>query len=46
MVASALYLASKLNKDDRTQRDIANTTGVIEVTIRKRSKEIAKAISF
>lgn len=40
IVASALYLASKIKNDYRTQRDIANATGVIEVTIRKRSKEI------
>lgn len=41
IVASALYLASQMNDDYRTQRDIANSTGVIEVTIRKVSKLIA-----
>jgi len=33
-----------MNNDYRAQREIANTTGVIEVTIRKRSKEIEKEL--
>ena len=40
IVASALYVASKVNGDSRTQREVANASGVIEVTIRKRSKEM------
>jgi len=40
IVASAIYLATKQNGDYRTQRDIANATGVLEVTIRKRCQEI------
>jgi transcription initiation factor TFIIIB Brf1 subunit/transcription initiation factor TFIIB len=45
IVASALYIASKLNGDSRTQREIANASGVIEVTIRKRSKEILELLN-
>ena len=40
IVASAIYLATKMNNDYRTQRDIANSTGVLEVTIRKMSNEL------
>lgn len=40
IVATAMYLATKYTGDYRTQREIANATGVIEVTIRKRAKEI------
>lgn len=46
LVASAIYLATLKTGDERTQRDIANATGVIEVTIRKRSKEIIKELSI
>jgi len=42
--ASALYLATKLNNDPRTQREIANATEVIETTIRKRSRELAEVL--
>ncbi len=40
IVAAALYIAAKENGEQRTQRQVANTTGVIEVTIRKQSKEL------
>lgn len=40
IVASALYIASKRNNKKLSQRKLANTLGIIEVTIRKRSKEI------
>ncbi len=46
IVASAIYLATILNNDPRTQREITNATGVIEVTIRKRSKEIADELGI
>ena len=45
ITASALYVAARTTNDDRTQRDIANATGVIEVTIRKRSKEIIDSLT-
>ncbi len=44
LVASALYLASKITNEGKTQREIANATGVIEVTIRKRSREIESVL--
>ncbi|MBN2880487.1 transcription initiation factor IIB family protein [Candidatus Woesearchaeota archaeon] len=44
LVASAIYLATRKTGEERTQRDITNATGVIEVTIRKRSKEIINLI--
>ncbi len=46
IVASALYLGTKLNDEYRTQREIANVAGVMEVTIRKRSKEIADVLEI
>lgn len=45
ITASALYIAAKETNDARTQRDVANATGVIEVTIRKRSKEIIDSLT-
>ena len=44
IVASAIYIASKMNNDNRTQREVANATGVLEVTIRKRSREMAELL--
>jgi transcription initiation factor TFIIB len=46
IVASALYVSSRINRDYRTQREVANATGVIEVTIRKRSMEIVESLEF
>jgi transcription initiation factor TFIIB len=46
IVASALYVACRENKDNRTQREIANATGVLEVTIRKRYKEALKSVNL
>ena len=40
IVATALYMASKINEEPRTQRDVANAVGVIEVTIRNATKLI------
>lgn len=40
ILAGAIYLAGKQTGEARTQRQIANTIGVIEITIRKMSKEI------
>lgn len=42
VVASALYLASKMNGIRLTQREVANAVGVMEVTIRQRYKEMAE----
>jgi transcription initiation factor TFIIB len=46
LVASAIYLASQMTGEEITQRAVANATGVIEVTIRKRSKEIVNELEF
>jgi len=46
IVATAIYLATKINNDPKTQREITNATGVIEVTIRKRSKEMMQEIEL
>lgn len=43
IVAAVLYLAAKETGEEKTQREIANTVGVIEVTIRKQSKELLRA---
>lgn len=45
ILAGAIYLAGKQTGERRTQRQIANTLGVIEITIRKISKEIQGIIS-
>lgn len=45
VVASALYLASKINEDYKTQREVANVTGVLEVTIRKMSKKMSEELN-
>ena len=45
IVASAIYLATKISGEIRPQREIANATGVIEVTIRKRSREISNYLN-
>ena len=40
LAAAALYVASLITGEKRTQREIANVVGVTEVTIRNRYKEI------
>ncbi len=46
VVASALYIASKLEGEDRPQKDIAETVGVTEVTIRKGYKDFVEALEL
>ena len=46
IVATALYIATKMNDDYRTQRDISNTIGIIEVTLRKRTREIMRFLNI
>jgi transcription initiation factor TFIIB len=41
MAAAAIYIATILTSERRTQRDIATVSGVTEVTIRNRYKEMA-----
>jgi transcription initiation factor TFIIB len=44
--AAAIYIASVLNNERKTQREIADAVGVTEVTIRNRYKEIAQALGI
>ena len=44
--AAAVYIASKLNGSSRTQREIADISGVTEVTIRNRYKEITSHLGI
>ena len=46
LAASALYVASTLSGEEKTQRDIARAAGVTEVTIRNRYKSLRTAIGF
>jgi len=40
MAAAALYIACVMNEERRTQKDLADASGVTEVTIRNRYKEM------
>lgn len=46
IAASAIYIAAILCDDKKTQKDIAEATGVTEVTLRVRYKEIAKELGI
>ena len=46
LAASALYVASTLEGEDKTQRDIAKAAGVTEVTIRNRYKNLRTALGI
>lgn len=46
ITASALYIASILCGERRTQRDIADVSGVTEVTIRNRYRELAEKLDI
>jgi transcription initiation factor TFIIB len=46
LAASALYVASMLSGEDKTQRDIAQAAGVTEVTIRNRYKNLRTALGI
>ena len=44
--AAAIYIASVLNGERKTQREVADVVGVTEVTIRNRYKEMAEALNI
>jgi len=44
--AAALYIASVLQDERRTQREVANIAGVTEVTIRNRYKELSEKLDI
>jgi transcription initiation factor TFIIB len=46
LAAAALYIASVMNEDKRTQKSIANAAGVTEVTIRNRYKGLKDALDL
>jgi len=46
LVACILYIASEVNNDHRTQREISNATGVVENTLRMRTKEVIKRLNL
>ncbi len=46
VAAAAIYFASILSKEKRTQRDIARISQVTEVTVRNRYKELAENLNF
>ncbi|MGC8584510.1 MAG: transcription initiation factor IIB [Thermoplasmata archaeon] len=46
LVAAAIYIASVMENERRTQREIAEVAGVTEVTIRNRYKEMAEKLGM
>ena len=46
VVAAAVYIASVLNGEERTQKEIAEVAGVTEVTVRNRYRELKKALGY
>ena len=46
VAAAALYIASVLLGERKTQRDVADIAGVTEVTIRNRYKELTEQIEM
>jgi len=46
MAAAAIYIASVMCGERRTQREVAEVAGVTEVTIRNRYKELAKKLDI
>ncbi|MBU0471802.1 MAG: hypothetical protein KKF89_00685 [Nanoarchaeota archaeon] len=46
LAAAAIYAASKLNEEKRTQNEIANAVGVTEVTLRNRYKDFVDSLNL
>ncbi len=46
IAAAALYVASLLNDEKRTQREVADVAGITEVTIRNRYKELIEKLKL
>ncbi len=44
VAAAAIYISAIITGDKRTQRDIAEVSGITEVTIRNRYKELAEEL--
>ena len=45
IVAAAIYLASKIKQEDKTQEQIAEIAKISEVTLRKRQKDLINLYS-
>ncbi|MGI8832973.1 MAG: hypothetical protein ACR2IS_10100 [Nitrososphaeraceae archaeon] len=45
MAASILYIACKETKELKTQKDMAKASGVTEVTIRNRVRDLGKSLN-
>lgn len=46
LAAAAIYAASKLNEEKRTQNEIASAVGVTEVTLRNRYKDFVESLKL
>ncbi len=46
LAAAAIYIATLLENERRTQKEIANIAGVTEVTVRNRYKELVKQLKL
>lgn len=46
MAATSLYLSSIINKESKTQREIARASGISEVTIRSRTKFLSDVLNL
>lgn len=46
VAAGAIYIASVLTAESRTQKDVSEASGVTEVTIRNRYKELVEALEI
>jgi len=46
LAAAAIYIATLLENERRTQKEIANIAGVTEVTVRNRYKELVKQLGL
>jgi len=46
IAAAALYVAALLNREKKTQREVADVAGITEVTIRNRYKEILEKLGI
>jgi len=46
LAASALYLACLMNGEERTQKMLAEASGVTEVTIRNRYKDLKRSLDL
>ena len=46
VAAAAVYIASVLTGERRTQKEVADVAGVTEVTIRNRYRELKKALAL